>query len=369
VRIWIDLSNSPHPLLFAPVARRLEALGHVVLVTARDNAQTVELTRDRWPQASVIGGPSPPGRLPKVRSLVRRVDGLRRWAEAARPDAALCHGSYAQIVAARWLRIPAVTAGDYEHNPSNHLAWRLAGTVLLPTALADCHVWRQGATRHKTRFYPGLKEELYLADFERDPGVVERLGIVRDGTLVVARPAPDRAVYHPSDNPLFLECLKAVLADPRVTVVVLPRYPEQRRALAELELGRCFIPEQAVDSRSLMSEADLMIGAGGTMTREAALMGVPTFSLFAGRPAAVDRWLEQRGLMRLLRSPGDLDSVERRPHGDRMALLRERGATLVEHFCDAVTTAAGSPAPRPTQLPGISRTADRAAAFAKRDAS
>jgi hypothetical protein len=343
MRIWIDLSNSPHPLLFAPVARRLEGLGHVVLVTARDNAQTVELARERWPQATVIGGPSPPGRLPKAASIMRRVGSLRRWAAVSRPDVALCHGSYAQIVAARWLRIPAVTAGDYEHNPSNHLAWRLAQTVLLPTALAGCPVRRQGAARRKTRFYPGLKEELYLADFERDPAVVERLGIARhpDGPLVVARPAPDRAVYHPSDNPLFVECVRAVAADPRAAVVVLPRYPEQRRALAELRLSRCFIPEHAVDTRSLMSEADLMIGAGGTMTREAALMGVPTLSLFAGRPAAVDRWLEQRGLLRVLRRPGDLPPVERRANGDRLAELRERGAMLVDHFCDAVAAADG----------------------------
>ncbi len=53
MKVWIDLSNSPHPLLFAPVARRLEALGHEVGVTARDNAQTVELTLQRWPQATI----------------------------------------------------------------------------------------------------------------------------------------------------------------------------------------------------------------------------------------------------------------------------------------------------------------------------
>src|SRR5919204_199739 len=62
MRFWIDLSNSPHPLLFAPVARRLGERGHSVVVTARDNAQTVELGRERWPQLAVIGGTSPKGR-------------------------------------------------------------------------------------------------------------------------------------------------------------------------------------------------------------------------------------------------------------------------------------------------------------------
>src|SRR5437764_360637 len=43
VRVWIDLANTPHPVLFAPIADELEAQGHEVLVTARDHAQTVAL--------------------------------------------------------------------------------------------------------------------------------------------------------------------------------------------------------------------------------------------------------------------------------------------------------------------------------------
>ena len=104
MRIWIDLSNSPHPLLFAPVARRFERLGHEVLVTAR-NAQTVELARERWPDVEVIGGPSPHARASKGRLVADRVRRLASWARAERPDAAISHNSYAQIVAARALGI------------------------------------------------------------------------------------------------------------------------------------------------------------------------------------------------------------------------------------------------------------------------
>src|SRR5262245_30198900 len=135
MRIWIDLSNSPHPLLFKPIARRLEGLGHSVHITARDNAQTVELARERWPEVAVIGGPSPKGRKAKAQQIARRVNDLRRWAKDVKPDVALSHNSYAQIVAARTLRIPVVTAMDFEHQPANHLAFRLARKVLLPAAL------------------------------------------------------------------------------------------------------------------------------------------------------------------------------------------------------------------------------------------
>jgi predicted glycosyltransferase len=338
LRIWIDLSNSPHPLLFAPVARRLETQGHAVLVTARDNAQTVELARQRWDHVEVIGDASPKSRLAKAGAMVHRVAELGRWAREAGPDVALSHNSYGQILAARALRIPAVTAMDYEHQPANHLAFRLARTVLLPAALQATAVRRQGAAARKTRFYPGLKEEIYLGDFAPDPELPRRLGIALEAgdTLVVARPEPGRAIYHRFDNPLFRDCLEAVVRDPSTHVVVLPRHPEQREELEQLRLPRCVIPNRALDSRSLLSRADLMIGAGGTMTREAALMGVPTLSLFAGRRPAVDRWLEERGFMRVVHSVDDLPTVQPQAPADRLAALRERGDGLVDHFCAAV---------------------------------
>src|SRR6266480_2382573 len=169
MRIWIDLSNSPHPLLFAPIARRLEALGCEVKVTARDNAQTVELARERWRDFEVIGGPSPAGRAAKAWSTLDRTRRLAAWARRERPDVALSHNSYGQITAARTLGIRTVTAMDYEHQPANHLAFRLAHTVLLPAALAGAGIERKGATPRKTRFYGGLKEEIYLGDFQPDP--------------------------------------------------------------------------------------------------------------------------------------------------------------------------------------------------------
>jgi hypothetical protein len=61
VKAWIDLSNSPHPLLFTPIRVAFEEEGHTVLMTARDNAQTLELARQRWPDVKPIGGQSPGG--------------------------------------------------------------------------------------------------------------------------------------------------------------------------------------------------------------------------------------------------------------------------------------------------------------------
>jgi uncharacterized protein len=357
VRVWIDLSNSPHAPLFAPISKRLREGGHEVLVTARDNAQTVELARRHWEEISVIGGRSHNGRLAKGRAMLRRIADLARWARAARPDVALSHNSYGQIVAARRLGIRAVTAMDYEHQPANHLAFRLANTILLPAAMRELPLRRQGVTPRKVRFYDGLKEEIYLGDFEPSAEALAEAGVGRrDGdVLIVARTPPTGALYHRAGNPLFGQILELIRGRPGVSCVALCRHPEQRRELAGLKLENLVVPERAVDARSLLYEADLVVGAGGTMTREAALLGVPTVSIFAGQTPAVDRWLEQRGSLRRLQSIADLPALEPRSQQPRSPTeLRARGETLIDEFVAEVfeTPVAEAPATASAQAYG-----------------
>jgi predicted glycosyltransferase len=324
----------------------LEAKGHEVLVTARDNAQTAELARAHWPASTVVGRESPANPAAKAATLARRVSALARWARARHPDVAVSHNSYAQIVAARMLGFPVVTASDFEHQPANHLAFRLATRIFMPEALRRTNVSQQGATPGKSVFYPGLKEELYVGDFEPNGEILSKLDIERtdEELVVVTRTPPTRAIYHRFANPLFIETLLALDRKPNVRLVVLPRHAEQREAITALELRHGFVTAAAVDSRSLMYAADLVIGAGGTMTREAALLGVPTLSVFGGSQPAVDRWLEEQGLIRVIRSAADIgDPARRATEPKPLSELRRRGAKLSEIFVSTIEATARGP--------------------------
>jgi uncharacterized protein len=306
-------------------------------VTARDNAQTVDLGRAYWPELVVVGGESPRGHAAKVHTLAGRVNALRRIAGRERPDVALSHNSYAQIIAAKLAGIRAVTAMDFEFQPANHLAFRLADRVLLPEALRSTGVKRQGAKDRKTSYYPGLKEEFYLGDFHPDKRVLDDLAFdgTRERLCVVLRTPPSRAIYHHFGNPLFEDVLRVVGADPGSLCVVLARHPEQRRAITELGLSSVVLPPSAVDGRSLMYGADLVIGAGGTMTREAALLGVPTVSVFAGPVPAVDWVLIERGLLQRITAAEDILPLERRRRSPRpVGDLARRRDELVTWLVD-----------------------------------
>ena len=338
------MANSPHPAVFTPVARRLTERGAEVVVTVRDHAQTLELTRARWPEAEVLGTPSPAGKLAKLASMARRTADCRRWARRHRPDVALSHNSYAQLTAARMLGVPAVTAMDYEHQPANHLAFRCARRVLLPEAVPSAQAHKQGAKSAKVVRYPGLKEYLDLADFRPDPAILASLGICRQPgeAVVVARSAPAGSAYHSGDNPQFIQGLRELAAQKHVHCVVLARYESQRNAIESLNLPNCVVPKSAVDGRSLLYAADLFIGAGGTMTREAALLGVPTLSIFAGRPAAVDIWLERQGRLSRVTRFGQLTTVRARMNRtDDFGHLRRAAEPILRAFVDTTEAVGG----------------------------
>jgi predicted glycosyltransferase len=319
VRVWIDLTNSPHVLVLRPVIEILRADGHDVEVTARDFAQTLELC-ERFGIAHTPIGRHRGGRaLDKAVGLASRSAALTRWARGRRFDVAIGHSSNDVMVAAALLRIPATTAFDYEWATVQHnVNIRLARAVVVPEAIPAERLYRYGG-RGKIHQYPGLKEEYYLADFEPDEAVLGELGVDRERPLVVVRTPPEVTLYHRFENPLFRAVLDRLAASEAQTVV-LPRTPEQRAELTAT--GAFTVPERAVDAQSLVAFADLVISAGGTMNREAVALGTPVFTTFEGRLGAVDEALLREGRLRKLEDP-DQVRIERRPVNDAARIRRD----------------------------------------------
>jgi uncharacterized protein len=307
VRVWVDLTNSPHVLVMRPVVRALEADGHEVEVTARDFAQTLELCDRLEVSHTAVGRHRGGRRGSKAVGLFSRSAALVRWARGRHFDAALGHGSNDITVAAKLLRVPSATAFDYEWATVQHnVNCRLVRNVVVPDAIPPERLYRYGA-RGKLHPYPGLKEEYYLADFEPSDAVLAELGLDPAQAIAVVRTPPDVSLYHRFENPLFKQVLER-LRDQAQTVV-LPRTREQRAEVSAA--GGFVVPERAVDAQSLVWHADLVVSAGGTMNREAVALGTPVFTTFEGRLGAVDEKLLAEGRLRKLSSPNEV-VVEKR---------------------------------------------------------
>ena len=306
VRVWVDLTNSPHVLVMRPVISELQRRGHTVEVTARDFAQTLQLCERFGIAHTAIGHHRGAGLVDKGRGLAARSAALVRWARPRGFDLALGHGSNDVTVAAAILRIPSSTTFDYEWAKVQHTVnCRLAAAVVVPDAIPPERLYRYGA-RGKLRRYPGLKEEYYLADFEPDAAVLEQLGLDQSAPLAVVRTPPAVSLYHRFENDLFAQVLERLRGE---QVVVLPRTPAQRAQL--LAGGGFIVPERAVDAQSLVAYADLVVSAGGTMNREAVALGTPVLTVFEGRLGAVDERLIGEGRLRRLQRADDVQLGKR----------------------------------------------------------
>jgi uncharacterized protein len=330
VRVWIDMTNVAHPIVLRPLVDLLEREGHEVEITARPLSHTLELL-DAWGHAYVpigrYGGASKAG---KARAAVDRIARLARFARGRRFDYALAHASVDLPPVCRILGIPNTTMFDYEWATlQHHVICRLATRVLVPEAIPPERLRRYGAKPPKLVRFPGLKEEYYLADFEPDRSVLEKLGVPAGEPVCVVRTPPSYALYLGGSENELLPPLLRRLERQGCWTVVLTRTAEQRAALNSLRLERTIAPEHAQDGRSLVALADALVSAGGTMNREAAVLGTPVWSIFEGPLGGVDELLVREGRMRILRDPEQLtverrsdDSFERRVRRDPADLLR-----------------------------------------------
>jgi predicted glycosyltransferase len=321
MRIWIDLTNSPHVLVMRPVIELLIEDGHEVRVTARDFAQTLELCERFGISHTAIGHHRGERLLAKAGGLASRSVGLVRWARAERRtaggrrfDVALGHGSNDVSVAAALLRVPSATMFDYEWaTVQHHVNCRLACAIVVPAAIPPARLARYGAGG-KIHAYEGLKEEYYLADFEPQPAVLSELALDRSRPIVVVRTPPEVSLYHRFENDLFARVLARVrdaTAAEGLQPVLLPRTDAQRAELSEVP--GFIVPPHAIDAQSLIAYADLVVSAGGTMNREAVALGTPVYTTFEGRLGAVDERLIAEDRLRKLSTVEELDLGKRAP--------------------------------------------------------
>lgn len=343
MRVWIDITNSPHVPFFRPLVALLRARGADVAITSREYAQTLQLLAAAGLEAEVIGAHGGGSALGKAQALVSRLPALRRFGRRGRFDVALTHGSHELMLAARSLGIPGTTAFDYEYAWLQHqLGCRAARAVVVPASLPAGRLAPYGlrAGDGKLLAYEGLKEEYYLAGFEPDPGVPAALGVDPARVLVVARTPPEVSLYHRHGNPLFVEVLERLGRDPGVHAVVLPRTDEQRAVIRALGLPSLIVPERAVDAQSLIAVADLVVSAGGTMNREAVALGAPVVSLFGGRLGGVDEALIAGGRLRPLASATELE-LRKRPV-DAPPRVRRDPAVLLDLLLAPLAGSSGS---------------------------
>jgi predicted glycosyltransferase len=344
MRIWFDADNGPHVLVMQPLVRRLEEQGHEVRFTARDRSSTCELLDMCGFEYHTVGREYGKGRYRKAAGTVRRALGLARRMRSWHPHVCFGHGSRALPIAARLLGVPSVTMYDYEWVDPLLFNWGCR-RILLPSVIDDDRCREAGINLDKVSRFPGLKEYVYLTDHRLDPTVADALGLKPDSLRVLLRPPATRAHYHdPQADTLLAAVLDLLRGVDGLQLVYLARSEDQLAHAEGFGRGEVILPDRVYDGPSLVAAMDLVFSGGGTMTREAAVLGVPSYSFFRGRSGRVDEYLENEGRLVMLRSVDQVRSDVILTKLSGPVTLPDGGAVL-DHVVNEILAAASRTEP------------------------
>jgi uncharacterized protein len=313
--VWVDFENTPHVLFLSPIIEHLVEQRYNVRITARRQAQTVELAHKQGFEVSPIGSGDFRGLGLKVLGVLGRAARLTSLLVKEGRPRALVSCSRAASLAAWSLRVPAVTLLDYEHAEQRTLA--LASRVIwFPDVLRDVDL--PSSTRRVARFYEGLKENLYLDRWPVDRQDARgELGLTEGDFLVIARPPAETAHYTRGEGmEVWLQTVSGLASRSQVRIMIVPRSEKQgARLKAQIQGfngGIEFVGSVTTGPR-LIGAADLVLGGGGTMNREAAVLGVPAWSTFTGPTPRIDQRLAEEGRLRWVRTDAELQRALQDP--------------------------------------------------------
>jgi len=340
MKIWFDADNAPHVLVMRPLVMELTRRGHQVVFTARDRASTCELLDLYGLEYLKVGGRFRSGTIGKVTGTLKRALDLALAMRTSGAEVSFGHGSRALPLASWLLGVPSVSMYDYEWvSPS--IFNRFCSAILLPeVVVVEERLRETGIRSDRAVPYPGFKESLYLQEVSPDSSIAEELGLESGRVKVLLRPPATTAHYHNREADTILEALlDRLLAIEEVQLIWLSREPEQDTLLRRDGIrAEVVIPGKPYPGPKLILSCDIVIGGGGTMTREAAILGIPAVSFFRGRSGKVDEALESMGRLVLLDNLQDVQRLRIIRRGEANPL---DGGNPLETVVGAILSAGG----------------------------
>jgi len=292
MKIWIDFINTPQVSFFVPFINDFRKDKHEIFITCRDSGNTVDLLRQNGLEFNIIGKKVRKGIVQKIMFFPRRIIELMSFIRKIKPDIAASQSSFYQPIVARALRIPCLYTNDNEHAKGNLFGFLFAKKVFLPILLKNEKFIERWPLKQKVFFYPSVKEAIYLS---QQPGFFTRPSGKK--TKVYFRPEPWSAQYYKGPLNFFDDTLIKVSA--HFEVIILPRDRNQSVHYSQEKFNRIKVSQSPISLNEISSNCLLFFGAGGSMTREMAVMNIPVISIYKSELLSVDKYLINKGLMKI----------------------------------------------------------------------
>jgi predicted glycosyltransferase len=295
VKIWYDACTGKHIRYGAAIAKRLRKSGHEVIFTTREHPDTVALARIIGENPIVVGKYSPATLFSRLEESAARIIQFSKLFRDNPPDIAISHQSVELCRTAFGLGVPIILTADTPHAKAvNKLTIPFADRLVVSEALPKRFL-KKYCPDNIIRF-KGVDEVAWIKDL-KPPKNADR-----EKPLIVVREFETKAAYalektadRTSEIARKLEALGSVL--------LLKRYGGK---------------EEFVDSARIVANADLVVSAGGTIAREAALQGVPSIVTSELGRTYVNTYLAHKGFPIFMSDAGKVLKLAKRHLGKKV---------------------------------------------------
>lgn len=297
-KLWFDFTNPPHVNFFLPIIRYFKNKGVEVNLTAREFVETTKLLQLNDLDYSVYGKHGGRGKFAKIGALLSRELQLLR--HVSNFDYSLSSNYEAPL--ASWIkRKPSFVFDDNDISP-NWLYAHFAKFVISPSYIDKDEMFKMGIKRDQLLTYNGFKENVYIADYKPTPDFLDQLPF---RNFVTVRPENIQASYVPMGRTSIVPVLIDSLIAKGYNVLYLPRY-ESDKAYVRIT-DNLFIPNRPLSGLDVCYYSNAILTGAGTFSREAAVMGTPAVSFFAGdRFLGVDKVMFSRNMVYYSRNVNDI---------------------------------------------------------------
>ena len=322
VDIWFDFTNPPHVNLFRPLLSYFENNGLKVFSTARDFVETTGLLDKYSITYSRLGTHGGKHRIQKLIRLLQRNFQLYRNV----PDFKISISSSFEAPEISWIRNrPSIVFDDNEIAP-NWLYAKFAKYVIAPSVIEIGNWQKSGINENKVIKYYGFKEDIYIADYVPDAKFLTNIPF---DSFVTVRPENIYAAYVPKNSRSIVSELIRSLSCKGYNILYLPRYEIDKTYVQKQT--NIFIPDKPFNGLDVAYFSDAVLTGAGTFAREAAILGRPAVSFFAGNQLlAVDKCMIDRGLIFYSRNVNDIINYLKTNPGKKSSINTRRSKIVQE---------------------------------------
>lgn len=300
--VWLDFLTPKQLFFLDELGKRFEAKGFDVFKTTRNYREVNTLVKLKNINALTVGKYGGPTLEGKLAASASRIEQLSHIISKIKPNISIAFASPDAARTAFGLGIPHFTINDSPHSKSvAHLTIPLSNKFFSPVIIPKIAWLNLGAQRNQIIQYNALDPVAWLKNLNPNSTILSELGLDISKPILVFRAEEAFASYllgHSKvEEPIILLTIKRIIEkyDKSVQIVALLRYAEQIPIVKAAFKNKINVPENAIDGPSLLSFTSIFIGAGGTMTAEAALLGTPTISCYPSEPTIVENYLIKKG--------------------------------------------------------------------------